>query len=97
MRRRTPIARCATTHPPAYTPDTTRPDDYRCLVLEHDVDVDRWLQAFVVNPDKVDMVHHVILYRLDAAWADDVAGWDEDAHGIVAHLELLTQIVCRHL
>lgn len=65
-----------------YTPDTTRPDDYRCLVLDHDVDVDRWLKAFAVQPDQIDMVHHVILYRLDAAWADDVAAWDEADEGV---------------
>ncbi|MCB9680123.1 MAG: hypothetical protein H6733_01505 [Alphaproteobacteria bacterium] len=65
----------------AYTPDRARPDDYRCFVLDHTFEEEAWLDAFTVVPDALSMVHHVILYRLDADYADDVARWDAEDDG----------------
>ena len=50
--------------PSPYTPDTRRPDDYRCFVVDPDVAEDMWISAVTVEPDQVSMVHHVILFRL---------------------------------
>lgn len=66
----------------AYTPDPAAPDDYRCIVVDPSVDADAWVRAVTVAPDARRVLHHVILYRLDAAWADDVVGWDAAADGV---------------
>lgn len=65
----------------AYTPDASRPDDYRCVVVDHTFDADAWVTAFTVEPDAVSMVHHVILYRLGPEYAADVAAWDAADEG----------------
>ncbi len=67
--------------PTPYTPDPSTPDDYRCFVLDAGVEKTTWLRAFAVEPDKVEVVHHALLYRLDAEWADEVAGWDAADEG----------------
>lgn len=66
----------------AYTPDPTAPDDYRCIVVDPSVENDAWVRAVTVAPDARRVLHHVILYRMDAGWADDVAGWDAAADGV---------------
>lgn len=66
----------------AYTPDPTAPDDYRCIVVDPSVDADAWVRAVTVAPDARRVLHHVILYRMDEAWADDVAGWDAASDGV---------------
>lgn len=48
----------------AYTPDTQRPDDYRCIVLPEAIDRDLFLYAVDVLPDQLDLVHHVIVYAV---------------------------------
>lgn len=45
-----------------YTPDPARPDDYRCLLLDQDFDVDTFITGYQVVPDKKEIVHHVLLY-----------------------------------
>jgi mono/diheme cytochrome c family protein len=62
--------------PVPFVPDASSPDDYRCFVLDYDASVERWMTGFDVVPDQLAMVHHVILYQLDAEYADDVATWD---------------------
>jgi hypothetical protein len=62
--------------PEPFVPDVATPDDYRCFVLDYDASVERWMSGFFVQPDRAEMVHHVILYQLDEDWADDVAAWD---------------------
>lgn len=69
------------TLPEPYTADRSAPDDYRCFPLPLEGAGDRWMSAFTVEPDARDVVHHVILYRLDAEWADDVATWDAEDEG----------------
>jgi hypothetical protein len=67
--------------PEAYTPDRASPDDYRCFVVDPGLDTTTWLRAFDVEPDTVEVVHHVLLYRLDPSWADEVATWDAADEG----------------
>lgn len=55
-----------------YTP-TLAPDDYRCFVVDPGLPADRFLTAFEVVPGDPRIVHHVILYTLDSAAAEDAA------------------------
>lgn len=49
----------------AYTPDATRPDDYRCFVLDHEFPTETFLRASNVVPDQRALVHHVIVYLVE--------------------------------
>ena len=57
----------------AYTANPQSPDDYRCLVLDHDFNRDTWLSAYQVVPDKRAIVHHVLFYLVPPG---EVAGLD---------------------
>ena len=50
-----------------YTANADRPDDYRCLVLDHEFDRDTYLSAYQVVPDQRAIVHHVLFYLVPAA------------------------------
>ncbi len=60
-----------------YTPSTTRPDDYRCFVIDPSLPGERDLIGYDIVPGQRSLVHHVLLYgvpraealRLDAAEA----------------------------
>jgi hypothetical protein len=62
--------------PEPFVPDTATPDDYRCFVLDFNTASEVWMSGFEVYAQHPEMVHHVILYGLDAGYADDVAAWD---------------------
>ncbi|MAQ18286.1 MAG: hypothetical protein CMN30_26255 [Sandaracinus sp.] len=47
-----------------YVPDVTRPDDYRCFLLDQTVEETRYLTGSWVQPDQADMVHHVLVYAV---------------------------------
>lgn len=63
----------------AYTPDPSRPDDYRCFPLALDSTEDQYLAAAQVIPGRAELVHHVIVFlvprefaaRLDAREAEE--------------------------
>ena len=73
--------------PGSYTPSApydVGTDDYRCFVLDHELEKDAWLTGTHVLPGNPDVVHHVILFQLppgqaEAAEAKDAAeegeGW----------------------
>ncbi len=73
--------------PSAYTPSAPYgegTDDYRCFVLDPDLQRDAWITGIDVEPGAADVVHHVILFRVPpeqvgAAEAKDAAdggeGW----------------------
>jgi mono/diheme cytochrome c family protein len=60
---------------PEYTPDA-QSDDYRCFVLDTGLTQDRYMRGFNVKPGDKRIVHHVILYALDASDALTVADLD---------------------
>lgn len=64
--------------PEPYVADRTAPDDYRCFVLDAGVEDTTWVRALTVQPDAVAIVHHVLLYRLDASYAAEVAAWEAE-------------------
>lgn len=47
-----------------YMPDVDRPDDYRCFILDMDIDEPMFLTGSQVVPDAADLVHHVLVYAL---------------------------------
>ena len=64
----------------AYTPSPPTgvgTDDYRCFLLDPDLPEDAWLTGTNIVPGNPDVVHHVILFRVDAALA--AAAEAEDA------------------
>lgn len=72
--------------PGSYTPSApygTGTDDYRCFLLDPELQKDAWLTGTQVLPGNPDVVHHVILFRVPpeqvaAAEAKDAA---EDGEG----------------
>lgn len=73
-----PIGRDQVLVPAAYTGSLDQPDDYRCQVYEvADPEGDgNWLSGFAFEPDKAEVVHHAILYRVPAAARDEVDAMD---------------------
>ncbi|MBO6939682.1 MAG: hypothetical protein JJ863_32225 [Deltaproteobacteria bacterium] len=62
-----------------YTADVTRPDDYRCFVLDAPVDETRYLTGSWVEPGQKEIVHHVLVYAVppeDAGAVDAANGAD---------------------
>lgn len=50
-----------------YEPDGSIDDDYRCFVVDPGISQDMFLTAYEVKPGDERVVHHVILYALDAS------------------------------
>jgi hypothetical protein len=65
----------------AYTPSREGTDDYRCFVLDHDFDEQVWMRGFDVVPGSLQVVHHVLMFRVDGAHADQLAAWDAAEEG----------------
>ena len=71
--------------PASYTPSApygVGTDDYRCFLLDPELDRDAWLTGTHVLPGNPDVVHHVILFQVPpeqvaAAEAKDAAEEDE--------------------
>lgn len=64
----------------AYTPDPTRPDDYRCLVLDAEFPETTFLAAHQTVPDQRPIVHHVLFYLVtpdEVARLEELEGRDE--------------------
>jgi hypothetical protein len=56
--------------PESYTPSAPNgvgTDDYRCFLLDPQLTKDMYLTGTFVKPDNRNVVHHVILYRVDPA------------------------------
>lgn len=49
-----------------YTPDASRPDDYRCFVLDQDFTEDSFITGSEVVPGAAALVHHVLVYAVRA-------------------------------
>jgi hypothetical protein len=56
--------RMASTYRPS-APNGVGTDDYRCFLLDPHLARDRYLTGTTVLPDNPDVVHHVILFRVD--------------------------------
>lgn len=63
---------------PAYTPDASVDDDYRCFVLDPGRGTDAFVTGFDVHPGDDREVHHVIAYAVTSE-GDDAAALAKDA------------------
>lgn len=66
----------------AYTPDPSHPDDYRCFVMDATFDTDRYATRTDVWPGSLDVVHHVILYRVSGDSMAEVEAMDAASDGL---------------
>ncbi|MBZ0297340.1 MAG: monooxygenase [Anaerolineae bacterium] len=48
-----------------YTPDTTNSDDYRCFLYDPRFEETTYLTGYIFEPDRAEIVHHAIVYRID--------------------------------
>lgn len=61
----------------AYTPDRTRPDDYRCFPLDLEFEEDAFVVGQNVVPGNSSLVHHVLVYAAHEGFAERIAQADE--------------------
>jgi len=55
--------------PMPYAPEGQQ-DDYRCFPVQWPVAYDSYVTGYVVNPDRQDLVHHVIAYTASASYTE---------------------------
>src|SRR6185295_91059 len=65
-----------------YTPDPEHTDEYRCFIVDPALGADRFLTAFQVKPGDQRVVHHVILFSLDTAAAEQQATAQDTADSL---------------
>jgi polyisoprenoid-binding protein YceI len=67
-----------------YQGSTERRNDYRCFILDPELTEPTFLTGYTFDPDRVEVVHHAIVYRVRAAdvararamdAADEGSGW----------------------
>ena len=59
-----------------YVPREDRPDDYRCFALDLHFEDETFVVKSQVIPGRVELVHHVLLYRVPADAAGELADLD---------------------
>ncbi|MCB9673594.1 MAG: hypothetical protein H6737_00675 [Alphaproteobacteria bacterium] len=64
-----------------YTPDDSRADDYRCLVLGEPTPDDLFVTGAAVRPDQVAMAHHALIYAVPRDGRDRLLQLDADDAG----------------
>ncbi len=68
--------------PVAYTPSPPTgvgTDDYRCFLLDPDLPEAAWLTGTNIKPGNPDVVHHVILFRVEGALAEQAEREDAES------------------
>jgi hypothetical protein len=67
----------------AYTPDASLEDDYRCFVVDPQLDSTQYIVSYELVPDQVPEVHHSILFALESdADVATVEQLDADGKGL---------------
>ena len=64
--------------PLPYEVNTESIDDYRCFPVDWPLEEDVYVTGYVVNADRVDLVHHVIAYIIPGAYRDDLAALEAE-------------------
>lgn len=70
-----------------YKPDTSRPDDYRCFIVDPGtaptvgMPESRYLRAGEVLPDNKAITHHVVVFEVDAAHVAEARAKDDAEAG----------------
>lgn len=57
----------------AYTPDVTRSDDYRCVILDREFTETTYVTGYDFHPGQSELVHHAALFLALPAWFDQLA------------------------
>ena len=68
--------------PAAYSPSPPMgrgTDDYRCFLLDPDLTQDAWLTGTNIRPGDPDLVHHVILFRVEESMVATAEAEDADS------------------
>ena len=65
--------------PDVYVPDVGFADDYRCLILPYDFQTDTYVYQSYVFPERLDLVHHVIVYIASGEYRDYFEGLDNES------------------
>ncbi len=60
-----------------YLPDSTVPDDYRCLPVSHTFERDTWVTRTRAIPDRADLVHHIVVFLIPPTGSDAVDRRDD--------------------
>ena len=68
--------------PTPYAPDDSLADDYRCIPMEHAFTDDAYLSGIIVEPDRLDLVHHVIVYSIPEGDQATIVELDEADEGV---------------
>ena len=66
---------------PAYLPNDTAPDDYRCFILDLEVNEDLYVVGSRVVPDQRNIVHHVLVYAIEPNLLPSVEAADAEEEG----------------
>ncbi len=53
--------------PENYTPPTDRVDEYRCFLVDPKFETDRFITGYEIVPGNMSIVHHILVYVIDAA------------------------------
>jgi hypothetical protein len=64
-----------------YLPTGAVADDYRCLILDHEFAQDTFVVAQDIRPDRMDLVHHVIIFEVSADLRDELEALDAAEEG----------------
>lgn len=69
--------------PEAYTPDDSLEDDYRCFLLDPNLDEDQFVTGYNVLPGQTSTVHHVLLFQINENSREEARARDaeDDAPG----------------
>ena len=68
---------------PPYRPDMQRQDDYRCFLLDPQLDAETYVTGYRVRPDQAALFHHAILFELgpDAVASAEALDRSEEGPG----------------
>ena len=66
---------------PPYSPDPSKGDDYRCFLLDPQLDSDTFVTSYRVRPGLSTLVHHALIFVIGPENADEARLLDESEDG----------------
>ena len=66
---------------PPYKPDVSKPDDYRCFLLDPQLQGDTFVDAYEVKPDLTALVHHSLLFIIGPRSVEEAESLDRSEAG----------------
>lgn len=68
--------------PEAYRPDERLNDDYRCFLIDPNLTEDIFVEGYTIDPGEASIVHHVILFKLEARYEMEAKALDRRHEGV---------------